>query len=293
MAEFFYDQQINNANTSWVLSGPYTVKGILIDEDFGFDISHTFNDGLQGQVVKNAMESVTGALNEAAGYAPVANSIKPLTKNIAAAGKELSDKMTGDDKGLLSKLTGGVIGSAAEGLEGLGSFFDKGYKTKLNLLGGNSLADLGNGHFMATHDMIQVFGGSKIQIGIPQLKTIIFHGKGDSACDVTNVKDWVDGLKNACLGTVDQLGGVFGFQKAPADYKPDLTKLGSTQTSPFDGTWTLRFAGKTIKNLLVTSVRVNLSKYKIQGDPLYAEVSLEVQLASSLTKPELNVILNT
>jgi len=78
MAEFFYDQQINNANTSWVLSGPYTVKGILIDEDFGFDISHTFNDGLQGQVVKNARARLPGALPGAASDRRAAHSIKAL-----------------------------------------------------------------------------------------------------------------------------------------------------------------------------------------------------------------------
>jgi len=283
--ELFYDSQLSNDNLTWGLrpkgaNGDILI-GILDENDYAFRVSHSYSgfDDPTGLVNKGK-----DFLNQAGDYARFGEAvIEGFDKGITNIEKDYFDGGLGIGEQINSLVTG-----TKEAVKYISDeFIAEGLYDKLKAANDK----FKRARWFNALDFIKVFQGTTIDFSIPELKTVLLSDVGP---DGGKVSEKIKLLNDKFIGSAKTYLGMFGLQDSPNNYVPEFKDL---QDMPeFDGTFKLRLGtDRFIKNLIVTDYSVNLSKFKrhdpskkLEGDYLYAEVSISLVPATYVTKEMVN-----
>jgi hypothetical protein len=290
----FYNIQMNNPNTRWTLSSgtdmdgsEVSVNGIMTSDEWGASVSNDFSTQGFSDPIGDFMGSL---FNKVKGFMPYMKEITDRTPGVVSA-------VTDEVKEIAAKLdTNGVkngtdsfnkaISSITNLTDEFGDTISKGYNTVNDVYkkitgSKNDLATDMNGTFMSGFDLTKVFNGSSIDLALPTLETTILSGTGVTGSK--NIISYVNSIIDHCMGAINPLGQgdnmLWGILSPPNGFKSDFTNIDSNKHAA--GTWTLKFKGHTISNLLVTNFSYSYSTItckgrKPQGTPLYAVLRFNV-----------------
>lgn len=314
--ELFYNQQITNLNMSWILhhkESNLSVVGITQEHTYGFSVENSYNangGGAVGQALSSFINSVHSTISSAVPLKnQIAGSWKDQIRGIgnnlsledqiqAAGGRDNAEMSIG---GTVQDLTSRGLLWAADAIESANNKLkDKdwiGNRVLSYLFEGNdtpTLDNLANGKMITATDKVLSYSGSNLSVTLPVLKTFIFHNPvGDTRM---NVLELVENLVRVAAPktTRSSIKGLYALQNPPGNYHVNFNAFDG-QTDPMEGTWTLTWNGYTVKNLLISNLTVNYSKYNAMdnrgqdsGDPLYAEIDITLALASMLMTDDIS-----
>lgn len=169
--DYFLDSQYNNLNTTWRLhdSGGEVMRGILLDDTFGFSVNHSYGElGGVGGLVANMLNTVGDGVR-------IVDEGTGLAKTIAGTIKDAS----------ISSAITGFAEQAQTHLDSFNSFLEK----DQSWLANQSFKDVAWGRFVSAISQVKTFNGTNITINIPTLKMTYFEND-DGLSTITRVKNF-------------------------------------------------------------------------------------------------------
>jgi hypothetical protein len=291
-SNLFYENHLCNDELTWELrtneaeGGKLIDFGIITDQELNIGVRHDYNAGMNdpfGGMLK-------GALEQAKAFAPYANNAGNPNNNIAIKVGDTLESIFGrmGEGGALAGDTAKKGGALLADVANKGMGFLNNTVKKLT----NESVDLSqviNSSFLSSYDSVRTFTGTVFNFNIPKLETTWVHNLPPGA----DIKGRFKYVTDNIIGDTKTLGDLYGLQLAPNNYRPEFVGLNGEEQIAFKGTFTL-FIGNLYKleNLIITNFLYSPSvvKAKDHDGPLYATVSYEVEIASYLTRGQLQKI---
>lgn len=279
--ELFYDYQLDNPSLTWglITRGTEILYGILDESDYSFGVSHQYSGAVDP----------TGLVNK---VKDKANSILDMDRFLKGAFNVSGIKTLAKGANTFVDGASKTLKETFPDIKDNGAF-DKGVKSIKNMF--NKLSNSTDSRFFNALDYIQTFQGTKIDFRFPELRTTILSGVNAGPSELS-VSQRIGILNDYFIGDTQSFVKVFGLQSPPNKYSPRFTGLSGSDVQ-FQGSFSLRLGTQQIiKNLIITDYYVNLSKIKrsapegsmLDGDYLYADVTISVAPAAYVTKAMLN-----
>jgi hypothetical protein len=264
---FYYDEQLDNTDyTIRLYTGAPTyeeteenlIAKSIFNDNFEFEIGNSWGQFEGGNFIE-------GLFNQLKPYAAYAGGLEKIFKGMK-------------DKGMFSK----------------GGFLNK---------IGNEIAEGNISKYLNRGLVVQgtrfvYFNGSNIEMGNLMMKFTIMHDPilGSVRDQLSKIMPYCIGkfqsAKEEATGSDDENGvtSLIGWQDPPGGFRADWKNVDQSTR----GTLMLRFGNMfRIKNLVVKSCNVSMSKVRVkdesyEGSPLYADVTLTLQLGGYITRKSLS-----